>query len=128
MTMVEDIELLLREGLRETLRQVVAATIDVNDEYRNLLRLARGRVQASALLRDVSRTAERDAFTATRRFLTLGQAAGRVREADVDGLTAGVREVLDGLDSWLHRAMPGALHEQVPDLLTRYLTPEGTTT
>jgi AcrR family transcriptional regulator len=125
MARVETIEHLLDHGLEETLRQMVATLLSVNADYLSLLRLARSRVQSSAELREQSRTGERAAFAATARLLELGQAAGRVRAGDVDVMTATVRTVLQGLDSWLVRSHPAVAADEVPRLLAAYLAPGG---
>jgi AcrR family transcriptional regulator len=120
----ESIEVLLELGLERTLTGVVATLIAINDEYRALLRLARGRIIASRLLREQSRIEERRAYEATKRFLSLGQAAGRIRAGDIDALTTTVRTVLEGLDSWTVRARPEVITREIPDLLLRYLRPD----
>jgi AcrR family transcriptional regulator len=125
MAKVETIEHLLDHGLEETLRQMVATLLTVNADYLSLLRLARSRVQSSEELREQSRTGERAAFAATARLLQLGQAAGRVRPGDLDVMTATVRTVLQGLDSWLVRSHPAVAADEVPRLLAAYLAPGG---
>jgi hypothetical protein len=82
-------------------------------------------VQSSEELRERSRQGERMAFASTARLLRLGQAAGRVRAGDVDVMTATVRTVLQGLDSWLVRSHPAVAADEVPRLLATYLTPGG---
>jgi AcrR family transcriptional regulator len=121
---VESIERLLDDGLEETIRQIVATTVEVKGDYRSLLRLARSRVQASPLLRERSREAEASAYAATLRFVELAQAARLVRDGDPVALTATVRAVLDGLDSWIIRTHPGVADEEIPRLICRYLLPE----
>jgi len=125
MAPVETIEHLLDHGLEETLRQMVRTLLAVNADYLSLLRLARSRVQSSEELREQSRTGERAAFASTARLLQLGQAAGRVRPGDVEVMTATVRTVLQGLDSWLVRSHPAVAADEVPRLLAAYLTPGG---
>lgn len=119
----ESVELLLEVGLRECLSRIVTTITGMNDEYRALLRLARGRIQVSHLLREQSREEERRAYAATLRFLTLGQAAGRVRSYDAEALTATMRTVVEGLDNWTIRATPDIAASEIVDLLTRYLSP-----
>lgn len=121
---VESIELLLDIGLQATLGKIVTTIAEINGEYRALLRLARGRIQSSHLLREQSRTEERRAFVATERLISLGQSAGRIRQGDTQLLAATVRTILDGLDVWTIRAHPEVASTEIPDLLTRYLTPE----
>ncbi|MER5753746.1 TetR/AcrR family transcriptional regulator [Streptomyces sp. NPDC002088] len=120
---VESIEHLLDAGLEATLAAIVATITRLNGEYRGLLRLARARIQASHLLREQSRTEERRAFAATLRLIQLGQAAGRIRAGEPEVLTATVRTVLDGLDTWTIRAHPEVASREIPELLTRYLSP-----
>jgi len=120
----QTVEVLLDHGLEETLRRIVAITVEVNGDYRALLRLARGRVQSSVLLREISRDAETSAFDSTRRFVELGQSARLIRAGDPEALTATIRTVLDGLDSWTVRAFPAVPDTEIPRLLTTYLTPE----
>lgn len=119
----ESVEFLLEVGLRECLSRIVTTITGINDEYRTLLRLARGRIQVSHLLREQSREEERRAFAATLRFLTLGQAAGRVRDYDAEALTLTMRTVVEGLDNWTIRAQPDTAPNEIVDLLTRYLSP-----
>jgi AcrR family transcriptional regulator len=125
MARVETIEHLLDHGLEETLRAMVTTLLAVNAEYLNLLRLARSRVQSSEELRDQSRRGERSAFASTARLLQLAQAAGRVRAGDVEVMTATVRTVLQGLDSWMVRSHPAVAADEVPRLLTTFLAPGG---
>lgn len=127
MAKVQSVELLLDVGLQETLTRIVATMVAVNDEYVSLLRLARSRIQSSRLLRDQSRRQERAAFAATERFLTLAQAAGRVRADDATTLTATVRTVIQGLDTWIVRSHPTVAARELPLLLTRYLEPADAT-
>lgn len=124
MSEVETIELLLDRGLRQTLTAVVRTVAAVNDEYRSVLRLSRGRIQASKLLRDLSRMQQRRAFEATKRFISLGQASQRIRKGDPELLTATVRTIIDGLDAWTIRAYPAAGETEIPDVLYRYLRAE----
>lgn len=123
---VESVERLLDVGLEQMLADVVQTIIDINEKYRNLLRLARGRIQVSRLLRDISREEERRAFAATQRFLELGQAAGRIKPGDTRALTATVRTVLDGLDTWTVRADRDIARREIAQLLARYLAPSPT--
>ncbi|GAA2448063.1 hypothetical protein GCM10010191_76810 [Actinomadura vinacea] len=123
MRRVESIEHLLDAGLEATLAAIVTTITRLNEEYRALLRLARARIQASHLLRDQSRSEEHRAFAATLRFVQLGQAAGRIRAGDPEVLTATMRTVVEGLDSWTIRAHPGVAEREVPELLSRYLSP-----
>ncbi len=124
MRLVESIELLLDAGLHEVLTRIVTTITAINDDYRALLRMARSRIQVSRLLRDQSRAEERRAFAATRRFIELGQAAGRIRRADPELLTATVRTIVEGLDAWTIRSHPQVARSEIPDVLARYLSPE----
>lgn len=121
---VESVERLLDAGLRETMTAIVATITTLNDDYRSVMRLARGRIQASRLLREQSRDEQQRAFAATRRFIELGQASGRIRRDDPELLTATVRTIVEGLDAWTVRSHPDVAATQVPDVLTRYLTPD----
>ena len=124
MAEVESIERLLDAGLRQTLADIVTAISAINDAYRALLRLARARIQASHLLREVSREEEHRAFAAAQRFVRLGQSAGQIRQGDPESLTATMRTVVEGLDAWTIRAHPAVATREIPDLLSRYLSPE----
>jgi len=124
MQRAESIELLLEAGLHATLHEIVTTITAINDDYRALLRLARGRIQASQLLREQSRAEERRAFAATERFIALGQSAGRIRAGDTEVLTATVHTVIEGLDTWTIRTHPEVASNEIPELLTRYLSPE----
>lgn len=121
---VESIELLLDVGLRQTLSEIVRTIGEINDEFRPLLRLARGRILASKLLREQSRAEEHRAFTATLRFIELGQAARMIRRDDPEVLTATMRTIVEGLDAWTVRSHPVVIESEIPDVLTRYLTPD----
>lgn len=123
MSEVQSVEALLSDGLPRTVHAIVTTMIDVNRRYRSLLRLARSRVQASTLLRDLSRRQERSAFAATEHFVRLGQAAGRIRSGDPEALTAAVRTVVESLDTWIVRAHPDVATE-ISAMLTHYLAPE----
>ncbi|WP_139980328.1 TetR/AcrR family transcriptional regulator [Nocardioides litoris] len=123
---VESIERLLDVGLRETMTAIVRTITAINDEYRSLLRLARARVRASPLLREQSRVEERRAFAASLRLVVLGQAAGMIRRADPEVLTATVRTLVEGLDAWTVRSHPAVAETEIPELLTTYLSPTPT--
>ena len=126
MRTAQSIELLLGVGLEQTLSRMVAAMVSVNREYAALLRLGRSRIRSSRRLRDQSRRQEREAFAATERFIRLAQAAGQVRKDDPTTLTATVRTVIQGLDTWIVRSHPAVAAQEIPQLLTRYLEPEPT--
>jgi AcrR family transcriptional regulator len=93
------LERLLDEGLGNLCRSFVEAGVGLFREHALVFRVALARVPESRPLRDVYRQHERAAHDRYRRFVELGQAAGRVRPGDPEALALALLVLTEGLNN-----------------------------
>ena len=80
------VEVLLDRGLEETVRAMVDGLVEVFSEETLVMRAALARLPECRSLRDSFRHHEAEARALNRRFVQLGQAAGRIVGSDPDEL------------------------------------------
>ena len=93
------LERLLDEGLRALCRQFVLEGVALFREHALVFRVALARVPECRALREVYREHERAAHDRYRRFVELGQAAGRIRAGDSEALTLALLVLTEGLNN-----------------------------
>jgi AcrR family transcriptional regulator len=92
------VERLLDSGLAALSRELLASVAAALRENAPTLRLARARLAEDGELRDVFRARERE-LLAVRRFVELGAAAGRIRDADHAAIAAALLITVQGYDN-----------------------------
>ena len=114
------VEHLLDEGLECVMVALVDGLVGVFDEEALVLRSALARLPESRLLRDAYRHREAEARESNRRFVELGQAAGRIGAGDTDEMADALVVLGQGLNN------PVLLgHDARPALAARLLAAMG---
>jgi len=111
-----EVEFLLEHGLDTLIRSFVGASIDFFSDRALVLRCALARLPESRDLRRVYREYEAVAFEHFTRFVSLGQAAGRIRAGSVPHLARTLLVLSQGLNN------PLVLDDEVGDELSTELT------
>ena len=93
------VEHLLDEGLECVMVALVDGLVGVFDEDALVLRSALARLPESRLLRDAYRHREAEARESNRRFVELGQAAGRIGAGDTDEMADALVVLGQGLNN-----------------------------
>ena len=94
-----DVEHLLDDGLECVMGALVDGLVEVFDEEELVLRAALARLPESRLLRDSYRHREAEARELNRRFVELGQLAGRIGAGDPDELADALVVLGQGLNN-----------------------------
>jgi AcrR family transcriptional regulator len=119
------IELLLDRGLEHAIAKLVTGVVDGFNTDARIFRLAISRLPESNLVRAVYRHHERTYLAALGRFIRLGQAAGRILDADAEHLAEVTLMTLQGLQNPLTlRHDPARISISVATMLTWLLTPD----
>jgi len=124
------VEHLLDEGLECVMVALVDGLVGVFDEEALVLRSALARLPESRLLRDAYRHREAEARESNRRFVELGQAAGRIGDGDTDELADVLVVLGQGLNNpvLLGSVRRGRLVGHLTAALVAILEPGGPTT
>ena len=119
------VEHLLDEGLDCVLRHLAEGLVGVFDEEALVLRAALARLPESRLLREVYRERQAEAQALNRRFVELGQAAGRIGDGDPDELADTLVVLCQGLNNpvLLGSADRPALVERLVSAMATVLQP-----
>ena len=122
-----DVEHLLDEGLGCVVGALVDGLVEVFEEEALVLRSALARLPESRLLRGSYRHREAEARQLNRRFVELGQAAGRIGDGDPDELADALVVLCQGLNNpvLLGRHDRSALTGHVVTAIVAVLAPEG---
>lgn len=119
------VERLLETDLRTVLRELVLAVVHSFRRYVLVFRVAIARLPECKPMRDMFRERQDDAVAMFHRWITLGQAAGRVRHDDVDRLSTALLITLQGYNNpiLLRLADDDPVIEDLVDMLERLLAP-----
>jgi len=119
------VERLLERGLPRLCRDFAAAAAAYFGEQSLVFRCALARLPGSRALREVYRAHERVVFERYRRFLELGRAAGKLRDAEPAGLAQALLVVTEGLNNPLvvGRGPDDPLVVELGDVVCRLLAP-----